>query len=92
MGYTIIIDEEKIEVHSDMCDRVFEKKEEISFKNLEFIDFNKFEEFEELIKDKENVVFCEECNPQSKAYDEEWDDFYQEFDDEDEIDDTRCEI
>ncbi len=92
MGYTVIIDEEKVEVHSDMCDRVFERKEEISFKNLEFIDFNKFEEFEELIKDKENVVFCEECNPQSREYDEEWDDFYQEFDDEDEIDDTRCEI
>ncbi len=92
MGYTVIVDNDIIEVHSDMCDKLFEKKEEISFKDLEFIDFNKFEELEEMIKDKENIVFCEECHPETREYDEEWDDFYQEFDDEDEIDDTRCEI
>jgi len=92
MGYTVIIDEEKIEVHSDMCDKMFEKKEEISFKNLEFINFNYFEEVEELIKDKENIVFCEECNPQTKEYDEEYDDFYEEFDDDEDIDNTICNI
>ena len=92
MGYTIIIDEQIMEVHSDMCERLFERKDEISFKNMEFIDFNMFDEVEEFLKEKDNVVFCEKCKPESRKYDEEWDDFYEEFDDEDEIDETRCEI
>jgi len=92
MGYSVIIDDEKIEIHSDMCDRVFEKKDEISFKNLEFINFNLFEEVEAFIKDKENVFFCEECKPESKEYDEEYDDFYEEFDEDDEEDYSSCDI
>ena len=92
MGYAVVIEDDKIEVHSDMCDRLFEKKEEISFKNMEFVNFIVFEEVEEFLKEKENVVFCDICKPQTKEYDEEWDDFYEEFDEEDEIDDTRCEI
>ncbi len=92
MGYTVVMDENIVEVHSDMCEKLFEKKDEISFKNIEFIDFNLFNEVEDFLKGKENIVFCDVCNPQTKEYDEEWDDFYEEFDDEDEIDDTRCEI
>ncbi len=92
MGYTVVIDEKIMEVHSDMCERLFERKDEISFKNMEFIDFNMFDEVEEFLKEKDNVVFCEKCKPESRKYDEEWDDFYEEFDDEDEIDETRCEI
>ena len=94
MGYSVVIEENgnMIEVHSDMCDKLFEKKDEVSFKNMEFINYNLFDEVEEFLDGKENVVFCEVCNPQNRQYDEEWDDFYEEFDDEDEIDDTRCEI
>ena len=92
MGYSVVIDNENIEVHSDMCDELFKKKEEISFKNLEFINFNMFEEVTEFLKDKENIIFCEVCKPESREYDEEWDDFYEEFDDEDEVDDSRCKI
>ena len=92
MGYCIVIENDKFEIHSDMCDKLFEKKEEISFKNLEFIDFRLFEDVEEFLEDKENVIFCEYCNPESKEYDEEWDDFYEEFDEDDEIDNSRCEI
>ena len=91
MGYTVVIDD-KIEVHSDMCDELYKRKEEISFKDIEFVNFNFFDEVDEFLKDKENVIFCKICNPQTKEYDEEWDDFYEEFDDEDEIDDSRCEI
>ena len=92
MGYSVVIDEDNIEVHCDMCDKLFERKDEISFKNLEFINFNLFDEVEEFIKDKENIIFCEECKPENKECDEEWDDFYEEFDDEDEIDNSRCDI
>jgi len=92
MGYSVILDGENIEIHSDMCDKVFEKKDSIFFKNLEIVNFNFFEEVEEFIKDKENVTFCEECKPESKEYDEEYDDFYEEFDEDDEIDNSRCSI
>ena len=90
MGYSIVI-EDKIEVHCDMCDELFKRKEEISFKNLEFINFNLFDEVEEFIKNKE-AVFCTICNPQNRECDEEWDDFYEEFGEDDEIDNSRCEI
>ena len=92
MGYSVIIDEALIEVHSDMCDKLFERKEELSSKNLEFINFNMFDEVEEFIKDKENIVFCEECKPESKEYDEEYDDFYEEFDEDDEEGYSSCDI
>ena len=92
MGYCVVVEDNKIEVHSDMCDKLFEKKEEISFKDLEFIDFRLFEDVEEFLKDKENIIFCEYCSPESREYDEEWDDFYEEFDEDDEIDNSRCEI
>ena len=91
MGYSVVIDKDIIEVHCDMCEELFKRKEEISFKNLEFINFNLFDEVKDFIKEKE-VVFCDVCNPQTKECDEEWDDFYEEFDEDEEIDNSRCEI
>ena len=90
--YTIVIDKEFIEVHSDMCDKVFERKDEISYKNLEFVNLYTFDEVEEFLKEKKNIVFCEICQPQTRKYDEDLDDFYEEFDEDDDIDESRCDI
>ena len=93
MGYALISYDEVIEVHSDMCDEVFEKKDDFEFNNkAEYVYFTTFEEVEEFLKDKdEEIVFCEKCKPEDGEYDEEYDDFYEEFDDEDEeIGDSCC--
>ena len=94
MGYTLINYDDVIEVHSDMCDEVFDKKDDFEFNNkahyLNFALFEEVEEFLEKNKDLE-IIFCEKCKPESKEYDEEYDDFYEEFDDEDEeIGDSCC--
>ena len=94
MGYTIISYDEVIEIHSDMCDEVFNKKDDFEFNNkAHYLNVALFEEIEEFLnknKDAE-VIFCEKCKPQTKEYDEEYDDFYEEFDDEDEeIGDSCC--
>jgi len=94
MGYTLISYDEIIEVHGDMCDEVFEKKDDFEFNNkANYIDFATFEEVEEFLNKNQDaeIVFCEKCTPQAKEYDEEYDDFYEEFDDEDEeIGDSCC--
>ena len=95
MGYTLISYDKIIEVHNDMCDSVFEKKDDVEFNNkAHYVDFATFEEVEEFLNKNQDVeiLFCEECNPESKEYDEEYDDFYEEFDDEEEIDNSRCDI
>ena len=89
MGYCVIDSPEFIEVHSDLCDKMFERKEDLELnKKAHFIEFFTFEEVENFINDEKNenkkIIYCEECNPLSKEYDEEGDDFYVEFDDEDE--------
>jgi len=94
MGYTVIETDNKIEIHSDMCDVVYEKKDDFKFNNIaHYMDFFKFIEVEEFLKnnteDKE-VVFCEVCKPESKEYDEEGDDEYVEFDDDE--DGYACEL
>lgn len=95
MGYTLINYDEVIEVHSDMCDEVFDKKDNFEFNNkAQYLNFALFEEVEEFLKkeDSENkIVFCDKCKPESREYDEEYDDFYEEFDDEEEeIGDSCC--
>ena len=94
MGYTLISYDNKIEVHSDMCDEVFDKKDDFEFNNkAQYLNFALFEEVEEFLeKNKdEEIIFCEKCKPENKEYDEEYDDFYEEFDDEDEeIGDSCC--
>ena len=87
MGYCVIDTPEKVEVHSDMCELVFEKKDNYQFNNIaHFIEFFTYEEVENFLKNIENkeIIFCEVCNPQTKEYDEEGDDFYVEFDEDDE--------
>ena len=94
MGYTVISYDEVMEIHSDMCDEVFDKKDDFEFNNkAEYLNFSLFEEVEEFLeryKDLE-IIFCEKCKPETREYDEEYDDFYEEFDDEDEeIGDSCC--
>ncbi len=91
MGYCIIDTPEFIEVHSDMCDKMFERKDDYEFSNnSHYLEFFTFDEVEEFLNDKRNknkkIIFCNECDPESRDYDEEGDDFYAEFD-EDEDDD-----
>jgi len=51
VGYTAIITDDKIEVHSDMCDVVYEKKDDFKFNNIaHYIDFFQFSEVEEFLK------------------------------------------
>ena len=87
MGYCVIETSEKVEIHSDLCELVFEKKDDYQFNNIahfmEFFSFDEVENFLKNIEDKE-VIFCKVCNSQTKGYDEEGDDFYVEFDDENE--------
>ena len=94
MGYTLISYNEIIEVHSDMCDEVFEKKDDFEFNNeAQYLNFALFEEVDEFLKRNEDkeIIFCTKCKPENREYDEEYDDFYEEFDDEDEeIGDSCC--
>ena len=95
----IIIDNEnkQIEIHSDLCDVVFDKKDNLELNTkLEFIPFNFFNEIEDYLNsiDGFDIVECEICKPREnrEELDEDYDDFYEEFDDEEEVDDTRCDI
>ncbi len=99
MGYMLIIDNENknIEIHSDLCDVVFDKKEDLSVNTkLEFIPFNFFSEIEEYLDTVEGyeVIECEKCKPKEnqETLDEDYDDFYEEFDEDDEVDNSRCDI
>jgi len=99
MGYMLIIDNENknIEIHSDLCDVVFDKKEDLSVNTkLEFIPFNFFSEVEEYLDTVEEyeVIECEICKPKEnqETLDEDYDDFYEEFDDDEEVDNSRCDI
>jgi hypothetical protein len=99
MGYMLIIDNEnkQIEIHSDLCDVVFDKKDNLELNTkLEFIPFNFFNEIEDYLNtiDGFDIVECEICKPREnrEELDEDYDDFYEEFDDEEEVDDTRCDI
>ncbi|AZV45881.1 hypothetical protein C3L23_00940 [Nautilia sp. PV-1] len=99
MAYMLIIDNEnkKIEIHSDMCDVVFDKKEELFLDpNWEFIPFHYYSEIEEYLNNTEDfeVVECEICKPveNKESLDEDYDDIYEEFDEDEDYDDTRCDI
>ncbi|WP_456479708.1 hypothetical protein [Nautilia sp.] len=99
MGYMLIIDNENknIEIHSDLCDAVFEKKEDLNLNTkLEFIPYNFYSEIEEYLQNVEDyeITECEICSPKKnrEELDEDYDDFYEEFDDDDEFDDSRCDI
>ena len=99
MGYMLIIDNENrtIQVHSDMCDVVFDKKDDLSVNTkLEFIPFNFYSEVEDYLKTVEDfeVSECDLCRPAQNRdeLDEDYDDFYEEFDDDEEVDGTRCDI
>jgi hypothetical protein len=99
MGYMLIIDNEnkKIDIHSDLCDVVFAKKENFELNNvLEYIPFNFYSEIEEYLQriEEYEINICELCKPDEnrEELDEDYDDFYEEFDDDDEIDDSRCDI
>ena len=99
MAYMIIIDNEnkQIEIHSDLCDVVFDKKDNLELNTkLEFIPFNFFNEIEDYLNtiDGFDIVECEICKPREnrEELDEDYDDFYEEFDDEEEVDGTRCDI
>lgn len=89
MGYCVIETPEFIEVHSDMCDKMFEKKDDYQFNNkAHYLEFFIFDEVENFLNNENNknkeIIFCDKCNPSSREYDEEGDDFYVEFDDDDE--------
>ncbi len=99
MAYEIILDEENktIELHSDVCDALMEKKDNFELNNkLFYVGLNLYEEVEEFIKNHEDyeVVECEICKPSEnkEILDEEYDDFYEEFDEDEDIDSTRCDI
>ncbi|WP_456489391.1 hypothetical protein [Caminibacter pacificus] len=99
MAYEIIVNdnEKTIELHSDECDVLIGKKEDVEFNNnVLYITFNLFEEIEEFLKNHEDyeVIECEECKPKENrdVLDEEYDDFYEEFDEDEDIDSTRCDI
>jgi hypothetical protein len=99
MGYEIVVDEKNkiIEIHSDVCDRVIEKKDDYQLNNeLFYVGFNLFEEVEEFLKNHEGfeIVECSECEPikNKEILDEMYDDFYEEFDEDEDFDSTRCDI
>jgi len=88
MGYMLIIDNEnkKMQIHSDLCDVVFETKEDLNLNTkLEFIPYNFYSEIEDYLKNvpEYEVVDCEICKPKENRenLDEDYDDFYEEFDD-----------
>jgi hypothetical protein len=101
MAYELIIDNQskKIEVHSDLCDVLMNTKDNFELNNvLEYIKLVNFEEVEGVIGKEEykdfEVIYCDECKPKENRalLDEEYDDFYEEFDEDDEIDNSRCDI
>ncbi|NPA10760.1 MAG: hypothetical protein GXO62_00775 [Epsilonproteobacteria bacterium] len=100
MAYELIIqpDEKMIEVHSDLCDKLMEKKDDFSFNSkAEYINVIDFNEVNDIIQKEYpdySVLYCDMCEPdkRSEEYDEEYDDFYEEFDDDEEIDNSRCNI
>ena len=100
MAYMIIIDNEnkQIGIHSDLCDVVFDRKDDLKLNTkLEFAPFNFYSEIEEYLKNLDEdfeVINCEICKPKEnrEAFDEDYDDFYEEFDDDEDYDETRCDI
>jgi hypothetical protein len=99
MGYMLIIDGDNktLEIHSDLCDAVFNKKEDHELNSkLEYIPFNFYSEIEDYLLqiDDFEILKCDICKPEEnrEELDEDYDDFYEEFDDDDEFDDTRCDI
>ena len=100
MAYMIIIDNEnkQIEIHSDLCDVVFDRKDDLKLNTkLEFAPFDFYSEIEEYLKNLDEdfeVINCEICKPKEnrEAFDEDYDDFYEEFDDDEDYDETRCDI
>jgi len=90
MAYELIIDNEKqkIEMHSDLCDKFMEIKIDFN-NNYEYINFHLFSEVENFLNKEEyqdyEIVECEECKPKEnqKELDEEYDDFYEEFPEDD---------
>jgi len=100
MAYMIIIDNEnkQIEIHSDLCDVVFERKDDLKLNTkLEFIPFNFYSEIEGYLENLDEdfeIINCEICKPKEnqEILDEEYDDFYEEFDDDEDYDETRCDI
>jgi hypothetical protein len=100
MAYMIIIDHEnkQIQIHSDLCNVVFESKDNLTQNTkLEFTPFNFYSEIEEYLKNLDEdfeVINCDICKPKEnqEILDEEYDDFYEEFDDDEDYDETRCDI
>jgi hypothetical protein len=90
MGYMLIIDNENknIEIHSDLCDVVFEKKERMFLNpQWEFIPFHYYAEIEEYLNNTVDyeIFKCEICRPEENRndFDEDYDDIYEEFDEDD---------
>jgi len=99
MAYELIVNEneKKVEIHSEVCDELIAKKEDVNFNNEVFyLVLNLFDEVEDFIKNHEDyeITECEVCKPREnrEILDEEYDDFYEEFDDDEDIDSTRCDI
>ncbi len=101
MAYELIINEKEktIEIHSDLCDVLMDKKDNFELNNvLEYIHLMNFDEVDEfLLKDEYKefeIIYCEECKPKENraVLDEEYDDFYEEFPEDEDIDDSRCDI
>ena len=99
MAYEVIFNEKDkiIEIHSDMCDILINKKDNHILNNeLFYINFNLYEEVEEFLKEHTDFTIqeCEICKPKENktVLDEEYDDFYEEFAEDEDIDNTRCDI
>jgi hypothetical protein len=100
MGYEIIVnpEEKNVEVHWDMCDDVFDKKDNFELNNkLQYVTYHLYEEVENYLNQLDEdyeIIFCEKCKPQEnkEKYDEEYDDFYVEFDEDDEPERSRCDL
>jgi hypothetical protein len=99
MGYEVIVSEKDktIEIHSDICDILIDKKDNYILNNeLFYINFNLYEEIEEFLKEHSDFTIqeCEICKPKEnkEELDEEYDDFYEEFAEDEDIDNTRCDI
>ncbi len=99
MAYELIINEKdkRIEIHSDLCDVLMQRKDDFVFNNcVEYVHLMNFDEVVEVLKKYEDFEkkYCLECKPDENrdGLDEDYDDFYEEFAEDDEIDDTRCDI
>jgi len=99
VAYEVVIKDNKIYVHYDLCDKLIDLKDDLEYVNsAEFVNLINFAEVEEFLNKDEykdfEIIYCEECTPKEKQeeYDEEYDDFYEEFDDEEEIDNSRCDL